>query len=266
MNRLAVSAASITLVFLVACPSNEDPQRRLESPSAVPATPTVEVLEPEPSPVVTKPDYCEPAGTDELHEVLSTPASPYFVHHPTSGSPAGPTVMFLPGGSGSRRGAERVWRNFLSEGDESGVFRLVMLYSEDGELSDAVPRMYKIREEVLACFGGDSNKVHIAGTSNGGHMAFFMMLTRPQMFASLLGAPGEFPVNQPERWVTSLGGRPVFNGVGANDVDWIPGVRGTHDGLVSSGGNSVNVEFVGQGHQVGPEFDERIFFEFWANN
>ena len=265
MNWFAVAATSISMLLIAAC-SNEVDSRRPDGLSFNQRlVPTEQVSEPESPTAIATPEYCETTTPDVLHEVLTPPSSPYFIHHPATANSDVPTVIFLPGGSGRRASAERVWRNFLSEGEGVDEFRIVIPYSVDTELMDDVPRIVKIREEVLACFGGDSSKVHIAGTSNGGHIAFFMMLTRPQLFATLLGAPGEFPTKQPERWVEAIGERPVFNGVGANDADWIPGVFGTHEGLASAGGNSVYVEFAGQGHQVGPEFDESIFFEFWTN-
>ena len=217
-------------------------------------------------PVPVKADYCEPVIADELQEVLTTPATSYFMHHPAVISSEVPTVIFLPGGSGNRRVAESVWMNFLWQGEGLHAFRIVVPYSVDLDLFDDVPRVFRIREEVLACFGGDPGKVHIAGTSNEGHMAFYMLMTRAQLIASLLGASGEFPTNQPDRLVEALSGRAVPNGVGANDEDWKPGVLGTHKGFIKAGGDSVYVEFAGEGHQVSAEFDETIVFEFWTSH
>jgi len=73
---------------------------------------------------------------------------------------------------------------------------------------------------VLACYGGDPTEVHLAGTSNGGLAAFALMTVHPEYFATLLGVPGAFPVQDPatiDRAVLgrTLAGRAVFNGVGA---------------------------------------------------
>ena len=100
------------------------------APTPAPApTPTVTV--PVPAAALEKPAYCVHAETDKLQEVKGTPAGPYFVHHPTTDSPTGPTVIFPPGGFGSRRSAQRVWNNYLSEGSGGGEFRLVVPYSPD---------------------------------------------------------------------------------------------------------------------------------------
>ena len=55
-----------------------------------------------------KPSYYQPAEMDELQEIERTPASPYFVHHPATDSTTSPTVIFLAGGFGTGRGAQRV--------------------------------------------------------------------------------------------------------------------------------------------------------------
>ena len=216
------------------------------------------------------PDYCVPAETGILQEIESTRASPYFVHHPTVDNPLAPTVVFLPGGSGSRRSAQRAWERYLSEGDGMETFRLIVPYSDDIDLLDDTLRTYRILDEVLECYGGDANgdanKVHVGGVSNGGHGAYVLMLVRPERFVTLFGAPGEFPTIDPARWAESLKGRSVFNGVGASDEDWIPGVKATRDGLVEAGIDSVYMEFPGQGHIVSDEFDESIFFEFWMGH
>ena len=175
-------------------------------------------------------------------------------------------MVFLPGGSGSRRSAQRVWKNFLSEGAGVDTFRIVVPYSIDIDFIDDPRRTFSILEEITECYGGDATKTHIAGTSNGGHAAFALMLMRPESFATLLGAPGEFPRHDPSAWAEALKGRAVFNGVGSNDGNWKPGVKATHDGLVEVGVDSVYVEFAGEGHIVSETFDESIFFEFWMSH
>ena len=209
------------------------------------------------------PAYCVAAEYDTLQDVSTTPSSPYFVQHPTTDGPSTPTVIFMPGGSGSRTISQRVWANYLSQGEGADRFRLVVPYSEGIDLIDDAGRVFGILDEVLACYGGDISRVHIAGTSNGGLAAFALMLASPDLFASLLGAPGAFPTQAPARLAGALAGKRVFNGVGANDNGWRPGVKATHDALVAAGVESVFVEFAGQGHQVSPEFDESVFFDFW---
>ena len=214
------------------------------------------------------PAYCVTAEHGTLQDISTTPASPYLIQHPEPGGPSTPTVIFMPGGSGNRNIALRAWANFLSGGAGADRFRLVVPYAEGIDLIDDAQRVFGILDEVLACYGGDASQVHIGGTSNGGLASFALMLARPELFASLLGAPGGFPFNQqdPALLATALSGKRVFNGVGANDNGWKPGVKATHDQLVAIGVESVFVEFAGQGHQVSPEFDESVFFDFWSGH
>ncbi len=225
------------------------------------ATPTPPAVAPQ------KPAYCVPADKDGLQDITDTPASPYIVHHPASDSLSVPTIVFLSGGSGSRKSAQRVWNNYLSGGAAVGSFLVVLPYSLDVDFIDDAQRTFKILDEVLACYGGNASKVHLAGVSNGGLAAFALMLRRPERFATLLGAPGAFPVNTDATdWAKALAGRAVFNGVGASDDGWKSDVKATHDALVAAGIDSVYVEFAGQRHIVNEAFDENVFFDFWIKH
>ncbi|MBT4514852.1 MAG: hypothetical protein HOC77_07145 [Chloroflexi bacterium] len=210
------------------------------------------------------PTFCPPAEHSTLQDIVTTPASPYFVQHPEVEATSTPTVIFLPGGVGSKASAVRVWANLLSEGDGAEMFRLVVPYFEDADLVDDTSRVFRIYDEVLACYGGDASQIHIAGTSNGGLAAFAIMMAAPDRFASLLGAPGAFPNNAPAFVSESLRDKPVFNGVGENDVAfWKPTVKLTHAMLEAAGIGSVYVEFADQGHRANLAFDETVFFDFW---
>lgn len=220
-----------------------------------------------PAVALQKPAYCVPADKDGLQDITDTPASPYIVHHPASVSLSVPTIVFLSGGSGSRKSAQRVWNNYLSGGAAVESFRVVLPYSLDVDFIDDAQRTFKMVDEVLACYGGDASKVHLAGVSNGGLAAFALMLRRPERFATLLGAPGAFPVNtEAADWTTALAGRAVFNGVGANDDGWKSDGKATHDTLVAAGIDSVYVEFASQRHIVNEDFDENVFFNFWTRH
>ncbi|MBI4220911.1 MAG: hypothetical protein HY682_12260 [Chloroflexi bacterium] len=215
------------------------------------------------------PEYCLAPERGEPQEILRTPASPYFVRQPADDNPDAPTIVFLPGGEGSRRGAQRIWANYLSGGRGVDAFRVVLPYSVDIELLDYYQshRTFNVIDEVLACYGGDPAQVHIAGFSNGGYVAFELMLERPDRFVSVLGAPALFPQGTTaEQWAKTLCGRPVFNGVGSEDYDWKGDVLAQHDGLLKAGAASVYVEFPGQRHGLSAAFDETVFFNFWRAN
>ena len=53
-----------------------------------------------------------PANAGALQDVTGTPAGPYFVHHPSE--PARLTVLFMPGGPGTRDLASLTYDLFLA--------------------------------------------------------------------------------------------------------------------------------------------------------
>ncbi|MEK7281456.1 MAG: hypothetical protein AAB037_03790, partial [Chloroflexota bacterium] len=198
-----------------------------------------------------KPAYCVPAQKGGLQEFLNTPASPYFIRHPSSDGPNVLTIIWLGGGSGTRNGVSRSWDRYLSPDSRVNSFRVVLPYasrSEDSFLDNA-PRTYQILDEVLACYGGNPKKVHIAGNSNGGIAAFSLMVARPELFATLLGAPGSFWVSfaastqypLTAEQLKSFAGHAFFNGVGENDENWKDEAKEADKQLRAAGLDSVYV-------------------------
>ncbi len=213
------------------------------------------------------PGYCVAPQGDALQDVAGTPSGPYFVHHPAPQTSHAPTVIFLPGGSGLRRNAQRVWDSFLSGAKDVDAFRVVVPYWPDIEIPEDFRRTVAVVDEVVACYGADARTIHLAGFSNGGHAAFELMLEQPQRFKTLLGVPGEFPPGTTARDLAVLRGRAVFNGIGQlDDAFWHQGVRDAHELLLAAGVDSVYVEFVGQGHGAGPGFPKDQLFAFWMTH
>ena len=242
------------------------------APSPVPAsTGSVAAVDRARPPTPAEPASCAHAESGVLQDVTETEASPYLVHHPAPDIAGAPTIVFLGGGSGRKGSAERLWENIFADAPGTNAFRVVIPYSVDADFIDESSRTFAIVNEVLWCYGGDPAAVHLAGTSNGGLAAFALMLKRPELFATLLGAPGAFPVQDPSAidpaaWSNVLAGRAVFNGVGANDVNWRPEVIATHNALAAAGVESVFVEFPGQGHILTGATDETVFFDFWNSH
>jgi|GEM_PF-4790122 hypothetical protein len=160
----------IAVVALGACGGDGSVPVPISTPTPSPEPETVVVDDPEP---VATPEYCPPAVADGLQDVGGTPASPYFVKHPDSPNATTQTIMFLPCGRGSERGAERVWSRYMAEGAGLEAFRVVILYGEDFDLLDDTRRVLGIVPELLACYGGEPGSVHLAGVSNGGLIAFW---------------------------------------------------------------------------------------------
>lgn len=224
-----------------------------------------------PPPSPTRPSRCAPLGASVLQEVIDSAAGPYFIHRPNIDDRGASTVVFLAGGSGGRASALRVWDVVFSGRSDADAFQVVLPYSIDANFIDEAPRTIAIVNEVLGCYGGDPREVHLAGTSNGGLAAFALMIGHPEYFATLLGVPGAFPVQDPTAidpavMGRALAGRAVFNGVGALDAGWKAEVIATHNTLASAGVESVFVEFPMAGHILNETFDPSALFAFWESH
>jgi hypothetical protein len=80
-----------------------------------------------------------------------------------------------------------------------------------------------------------------------------------------LGAPGVFAAGvKDDQLTTQLAGKMVFNGVGALDTQWMPGVKAVNARLQKLGIASSYTEFAGQMHIVDNTFDPSVFFAFWG--
>lgn len=216
--------------------------------------------------VLDPPDWCEPAQLGVLQDVTTTPAAPYFVHHPDDGSVHVPIVIFLPGGSGAQGAGMGAFTGFLADAAELQQIRAVIVYSADGNLLDEYPRSVAVLDEVLQCYGGDADHVHLAGTSNGGMGACDLMLDQPEPFATLTGAPGLFSFTTPSMLTSALSDKAVLNGVGELDYGWVAGVQAQHEELVSLGIDSTLEIFEGQGHTPSESFDEGVLYDFWLSH
>jgi predicted esterase len=213
--------------------------------------------------VFEPPEWCETALPGELQDVTTTPASAYFVHHPADGAIHVPIVIFLPGGNGARGAGMGNFDGFCSRGDGLQSMRVVFPYAADGNLLDEYDRALDVLDEVLQCYGGDPDHVHLAGTSNGGMGAFELMVESGGPFATLTGAPGVFSGASPDDMAAALDGKAVLNGVGELDTGWVPAVEATHQQLESLGIDSTLEIFPGQGHSPNDSFDQAVLYDFW---
>lgn len=210
------------------------------------------------------PEWCPPPESGR-QEVEGTPASPYFVDHPDAFDVDAPTVVFLPGGDGGRSHADGTWAGFIEGATRGDDFRVVMPYSDSSELPVEQDRLLEILDEVLMCYGGDPGRVHLAGHSAGGYMAFDLMLDSPHRFATLAGAPGQFTVFSSEGVTTALSGKSVLVGAGEYDLDWKDAMLELDEQLTLLGIDSRYIEFEGQNHTPSPMWTGRDdLFDFWA--
>jgi len=214
---------------------------------------------------------CPVPAADGLTDVRGSDAGPYLLSEPEVVDDSTATVIFLPGGGASQGAAALTWERFFEAGAGFEGLRVIIPYSDSGNLFSETTRTLDIIDEVLSCAGGDPLQVHLGGTSNGGVAAFGLMLEQPERFATLLGAPGLFPSGDPasldpQVLADTFAGRAVFDGVGELDDGWKPGVVATISALEEAGIESVLVEFPGQGHIPEPGFDSSVLRDFWESH
>ncbi len=212
------------------------------------------------------PDWCLAPEEGALQEVtFDHPEAPYFLSHPLAASEDTPTILFLGGGSGDQGSAQASWDLFFTQGQGIAEVRAVLPWADTGTLSDDPSRILALRDEVLDCYGGDPDRVHLAGTSNGGRLAYDLALEGAGGFATLLGIPGV-----PTDWTTDglatpLTGMRIYNAVGSEDVGWKSEVERVHAAMVEAGLEATYNELEGQGHVVTPDWDETILYDFWLD-
>jgi len=253
-------------VLVVGCSEGSGSRTATDAPADAPAVDTAFDSPTEESPL---PPGCEPVTVERaLQEVTGEGVGPYLIRHPVHASNATTTVLFLPGGDGSQWIANEVWDRWLRDGDSNLDFRVIVPFATGGESLYSDPdalalRLIGLLDHMHACYGGAA-RVHLGGTSNGGIMAFAMVLAYPDRFITLLGAPGDFTDVSDTELVAGLSDKAVFLGVGELDLpEWTEAVTATHERMVRLGLNVVMRRFVGEAHVLSYEFDENQLFDFW---
>lgn len=207
------------------------------------------------------PAHCVEASLDPLQDVTGTPAGPYFVHHPAMA--ARTTVLFIPGGPGTRSLASLTYDLFLSAPTTPDDVRILMPYSLTDFPSESA-RAIDVLDEAIECYGVDRSNVHLAGTSLGGLAAFGLMLIHADRFVTLMGVPGAFQTGTFDEQAAALDGKALFLGYGESDAPmWTDALDNLHSAMTTRGVDSRLEVFAGEGHVPSAAFDETIFFEFW---
>jgi len=213
---------------------------------------------------VTPPDWCQEPAQGALQEITTDhPGAPYFISHPFEPKASTHTVIFLGGGSGDKGSAQASWDLFFTQGVGIAEIRAVLPWAESGSLGDDAARIETIRDEVLACYGGSADSVHLAGTSNGGVMAYDLALAGPGGFATLMGIPGVPSSWRQDDLAAPLAGMRIYNAVGSDDAGWIGEVQRVHDAMIAEGLDATYNELEGVGHVVSPDWDETVLYDFW---
>jgi len=221
-----------------------------------------DVAAPEPEPV---PD--PPTALPGCWEITDGPGAPFLLSPPAGRDPSAAVVLFVPGGLGIRDHAIPTFERWLAQGRGRDRLWLLVPYSKEGDLSDEEPRVQEALHRVLATYATKAKTVHLAGTSNGGRLAFRWMLEHPERWASFLGAPALPPSDvTDEALLHALHGKPVMLTVGAEEAGpngWLEPMSTLDERLTKLGIACDFAVLPGEGHILSEEFDETIYFDFW---
>ncbi len=212
------------------------------------------------------PDWCPPPAPFGRQDIDGTPASPYWVSHPDDEIANPPTLIFLPGGSGTMAPAGGTWMSFFDGVEAMDRFRVVMPYATtESNPPEYTSRVALIVEEIFTCFGGDPGAVHLAGHSNGGMQTFAIGMANPGLFTTLAGLPGILQPFDENQVIANLSGTAILLGVGEGDASqWRDGVQATAEAFEDAGFEVEHQVWRGVDHTPGPSWTGRdALFDWW---
>ncbi|MFT5050296.1 MAG: dienelactone hydrolase [Chlamydiales bacterium] len=172
----------------------------------------------------------------------------YVERLPSGSAPDAPLRLFicLPPGSGDR-GMVTAARQHLGDLAWSADYLTVYPVARDGGfVGAAASEVIELLEHIIEQHDIDTDRVVLAGISNGGRALFDVARLAPQGFAALVAVPGTAETSAD---LQGLAGKPVWMRVGAVDSDgWRDGSRATAERLRMAGCSVDFEQLEGQGH------------------
>ena len=123
------------------------------------------------------------------------------------------------------------------------------------EADEFIPALFSWLDENVSY---DTERVVVAGASNGGRGAFHALASDPTRFAALIGMPGTYA--GPSQALESFAGKPVWLMVGEMDLRWHESIEATRVTLEAAGIFPRVNTIRGQGHVL--RMDDRILMDW----
>lgn len=256
--RLALLVGLVLLVSTAAaCGGSSDEVTSAEEtsvPTDEPA-PTEEALA-EPSqaaPIGPLPADTPGSRTEVSMELPSGATVDYTLVLPDNFVPgeAHPTLLALPpGGQGPAEVNFALDLYWEDEGRERG-WVVVSPVAPEGQLffrgsEVLIPEFLR---EFASLYPPEGDRFHVSGVSNGGLSAFRVALNDPELYRSVLAAPGHPPTEQDADRLDRLAGvMPVAMYVGESDSGWVESAQATEARLSELGGEVALTVSPGEGH------------------
>ena len=192
-----------------------------------------------------------------LYEVKEGVGAPYWVSTVPGGEEPTATIVYLPGGGGSRGSARSGFLAFFgAHHDFVTRYRVLAPFSAQDTFPEEYERTLDIVAEARRCWG--TGPVHLVGHS-AGNAAAALMAADTSPWRSLSLAPGSFSsAVQGSDFDAMFAAHDLYIGVGELDTDW----RAYSEGLAADlSGRGVDVTldvWTGTGHVPEPDFDPAL--------
>ncbi len=164
---------------------------------------------------------------------------------------AHPTLLALPpGGQGQAEVNFAVDLYWGAEGRERG-WVVVSPVAPEGQLffRGSEVLIPEFLHEFASLYPPEGDRFHVSGVSNGGLSAYRVALNSPELYQSVLAAPGHPPTEQDSERLDRLAGvMPVAMYVGENDSGWVEAAQAAEARLSELGGDVSLTVSPGEGH------------------
>lgn len=206
---------------------------------------------------VSKEAGAESGGTPvHLRYALTLPAD----HDPGVATPA---VLALAPGPQTEQMVDIAHRAYWDAAEQRGWIVVSPVAPEGRLFFDGAENLIpNLLAEISERFAIEGDAFHVAGISNGGIAAFRVAENDPELFCSILAAPG-LPGNEADfERLERLGEIPVRMVVGENDTRWVDRMRATETRLKELG-LAVELSVLrGEGHIIAEAFPEEAVFAY----
>jgi predicted esterase len=171
-----------------------------------------------------------------------------------------PTLLALPPGGQTKDMVEAGF-GYWRDGTQRG-WVIISPIAPNGQLFYGASASYlpALLEEVAKTVKFEDNKVHLAGISNGGLSAFRLALDYPELFHSLLVAPGFPPEQADGDNLTRLKELPIAMYVGEQDTSWLEQTKRTAE-VLEAVGAKVMVTIVPKNGHIIQDLNTKILFD-----
>ncbi len=170
-----------------------------------------------------------------------------------------PLILALPWGGGTPALAlgmvDAYWNREASRRGYLVVAPSILGSSLGREADEFIPALFSWLGENVSY---DTERVVVAGASNGGRGAFHVLASDPSRFAAVIGMPGTY--SGPPEALEPFAGKPVWLMVGEMDRGWHEGTEATRVTLEVAGISPRVNTIRGQGHVL--RMDDRILMDW----